>query len=111
MGTFNALNTIYTNISIHLLVNTYICYTYIRTYGYTYIQLCSLLYFASIYLSISASDFDLTFHPLVVFFDFYSAKVSQTGNTANTGMIKKSSGRRNEKPIKRLRIGMPRIKY
>ena len=94
MGTFNALNTIYTNTSTHLLVNTYICYTYIRTYGYTYIQLCSLLYFASIYLSISTSDFDLTFHPLVVFFDFYSAKVSQTGNTANNGMIK-SSGRRN----------------
>ncbi|WP_314313825.1 hypothetical protein [Hoylesella saccharolytica] len=99
MGTFNALNTIYTNTSTHLLVNTYICYTYIRTYGYTYIQLYPLrlwplLYFASIYLSISASDFDLTFHPLVVFFDFYSAKVSQTGNTANNGMIK-SSGRRN----------------
>ena len=41
--------------------------------------------FTFIYLSISVSDFDLTFHPLVVIFDFYSAKVSQAGNTANTG--------------------------
>ena len=38
-----------------------------------------------IYFPISVSDFDLTFHPLVVIFDFYSAKVSQAGNTANTG--------------------------
>ena len=44
----------------------------------------SILHFL-IYLSISVSDFDLTFHPLVVIFDFYSAKVSQAGNTANTG--------------------------
>ena len=29
-----------------------------------------------IYLSISVSDFDLTFRPLVVIFDFYFAKVS-----------------------------------
>ena len=38
-----------------------------------------------IYFLISVSDFDLTFRPFVVIFDFYSAKVSQAGNTANTG--------------------------
>ena len=38
-----------------------------------------------IYFPISVSSFDLTFHPLVVIFDFYSAKVSQAGNMANTG--------------------------
>ena len=38
-----------------------------------------------IYFPISVSGFDLTFHPLVIIFDFYYAKVSQAGNTANTG--------------------------
>ena len=88
--------------SIFLYSNTSIAqhvYTSIRIYVYTGIRLYALhlrcfFTFTYIYLSISASDFDLTFHPLVVFFDFYSAKVSQTGNTANNGMIK-SSGRRN----------------
>ena len=38
-----------------------------------------------IYFPISVSDFDLTFRPLVVIFDFYFAKVLQAGNTENTG--------------------------
>ena len=60
-------------------------YMYIRAYGYTRYTCGVFFTFTYIYLSISVSDFDLTFHPLVVIFDFYSAKVSQAGNTANTG--------------------------
>ncbi|WP_217490439.1 hypothetical protein, partial [Segatella oris] len=60
-------------------------YTTIRTYGYTRCTCGACFTFTYIYLSISVSDFDLTFHPFVVIFDFYSAKVSQAGNTANTG--------------------------
>ena len=56
-----------------------------RTYGYTRCTCGACFTFTYIYLSISVSDFDLTFRPLVVIFDFYSAKVSQAGNTANTG--------------------------
>ena len=58
-----------------------------RTYGYTRCTCGACFTFTYIYLSISVSDFDLTFRPLVVIFDFYSAKVSQAGNTANTGML------------------------
>ena len=56
-----------------------------RTPGYTRCTCGACFTFTYIYLSISVSDFDLTFRPLVVIFDFYSAKVSQAGNTANTG--------------------------
>ena len=66
--------------TIHIAV-----YTAIRTYGYTRCTCGACFTFTFIYLSISVSGFDLTFHPLVVIFDFYSAKVSQAGNTANTG--------------------------
>ena len=74
---------VYTSIRIHV-------YTSIRIHVYTSIRLYTLhlrcfFTFTFIYPSISVSDFDLTFHPLVVIFDFYSAKVSQAGNTANTG--------------------------
>ena len=72
-------------------------YTYWRIYNNTYIRMKNNIsvwltfgvYFTLtfIYLFISVSGFDLTFHPLVVIFDFYSAKVSQAGNTANTGML------------------------
>ena len=58
-----------------------------RTYGYTRCTCGACFTFTYIYLSISVSDFDLTFRPLVVIFDFYFAKVSQAGNTANTGML------------------------
>ena len=63
---------------------------YIRIYVYTGMRLYTLhlrcfFTFTFIYPSISVSGFDLTFRPLVVIFDFYSAKVSQAGNTANTG--------------------------
>ncbi len=79
--------------SIFLYFNTSIAqhvYTSIRIHVYTSIRLYTLhlrcfFTFTFIYPSISVSDFDLTFHPLVVIFDFYSAKVSQAGNTANTG--------------------------
>ena len=81
--------------SIFLYFNTNIAqhvYTSIRIYVYTVIRLYTLhlrcfFTFTFIYPSISVSDFDLTFRPLVVIFDFYSAKVSQAGNTANTGML------------------------
>ena len=81
--------------SIFLYFNTNIAqhvYTSIRIYVYTVIRLYTLhlrcfFTFTFIYPSISVSDFDLTFHPFVVIFDFYSAKVSQAGNTANTGML------------------------
>ena len=64
-------------------------YTDIRIYEHTAIHTTPAVFFTFtfIYLSISVSDFDLTFRPLVVIFDFYSAKVSQAGNTANTGML------------------------
>ena len=79
--------------SIFLYFNTSIAqhvYTSIRIHVYTSIRLYTLhlrcfFTFTFIYPSISVSGFDLTFHPLVVIFDFYSAKVSQAGNTANTG--------------------------
>ena len=81
--------------SIFLYSNTSIAqhvYTSIRIYVYTGIRLYALhlrcfFTFTYIYLSISVSDFDLTFHPFVVIFDFYFAKVSQAGNTANTGIL------------------------
>ena len=81
--------------SIFLYFNTSIAqhvYTSIRIYVYMGIRLYTLYLrcfftFTFIYLFISVSDFDLTFRPLVVIFDFYSAKVSQAGNTANTGML------------------------
>ena len=65
----------------------------IKQYVYTYWRhifwfTCGTYFtFNFIYLPISVSDFDLTFHPFVVIFDFYSAKVSQAGNTANTGIL------------------------
>ena len=62
-------------------------YMYIRAYGYTRYTCGVFFTFTFIYPSISVSGFDLTFRPLVVIFDFYSAKVSQAGNTANTGML------------------------
>ena len=64
-------------------------YTDIRIYEHTAIHATPAVFFTFtfIYPSISVSDFDLTFHPLVVIFDFYSAKVSQAENTANTGML------------------------
>ena len=79
--------------SIFLYFNTSIAqhvYTSIRIYVYMGIRLYTLhlrcfFTFTFIYPSISVSGFDLTFCPLVVIFDFYSAKVSQAGNTANTG--------------------------
>ena len=76
--------------SIFLYFNTSIAqhvYTSIRIYEHTAIHATPAVFFTFtfIYPSISVSDFDLTFHPLVVIFDFYSAKVSQAGNTANTG--------------------------
>ena len=75
----------------NLLPTTHVVvYTYRRIYSYTDIRLHTLhlrcfFTFTFIYLFISVSDFDLTFRPLVVIFDFYFAKVSQAGNTANTG--------------------------
>ena len=71
--------------TIHIAVYTYRC-----IYSYTDIRLHTLhlrcfFTFTFIYPSISVSGFDLTFHPFVVIFDFYFAKVSQAGNTANTG--------------------------
>ena len=60
-------------------------YMYIRAYGYTRYTCGACFTFTFIYPSISVSGFDLTFRPLVVIFDFYSAKVLQAGNTANTG--------------------------
>ena len=78
--------------SIFLYFNTSIAqhvYTSIRIYGYTAIHATPAVFFTFtfIYPSISVSGFDLTFRPLVVIFDFYSAKVSQAGTTANTGML------------------------
>ena len=68
-------------------------YTDIRIYEHTAIHTTPAVFFTFtfIYLSISVSDFDLTFRPLVVIFDFYSAKVSQAGNTANTYLKDTSS--------------------
>ena len=83
--------------SIFLYFNTSIAqhvYTSIRIYVYTGIRLYTLhlrcfftftFIYPSISISISVSGFDLTFHPLAVIFDFYSVKVSQAGNTENTG--------------------------
>ena len=73
--------------SIFLCFNTSIAqhvYTSIRIYT---LYLRCFFTFTFIYPSISVSGFDLTFRPLVVIFDFYSAKVPQAGNTANTGML------------------------
>ena len=51
----------------HLLPIIHIAvYTAIRTYGYTRCTCGACFTFTYIYLFISVSDFDLTFHPLVV---------------------------------------------
>ena len=72
-------------------------------HAFRLLQLMGILFY--IFLSIFPFPFLIStslFVRLRSSIDFYSAKVSQARNTANTGMIKKSSGRRNEKTYKKV---------
>ena len=97
--------------SIFLYFNTSIAqhvYTSIRIYVYTGIRLYTLhlrCFFTFTFIYPSVSGFDLTFRPLVVIFDFYSAKVSQAGDTANTGIF--PIGEKLFMPLRNQRLRFP----